>query len=269
MKNHYLLLFLFFTALFSCSSHREKDHSFLKESAFQNETFFFDFDLSQEISQKASNKILSNCYRNRSKDQEVVSKIPKEQKYQDPYYHQLAHCFYLRDSLERSLFFAHFILSNTKNPLMKSSAYNLLGMISFKRGQYEEALQSLRTSLKFNPKSLVAKYNLSLLYFRFHDYGKVVRLLEPFSLKKDPVINFHLAHSLMMLNQLDKAKKIYDSLGDNFLSSLDVKLSYMFLLFKMNDYPKVRELISENMPDKNHYLFPKFKSLLKLLPVKD
>ena len=81
---------------------------------------------------------------------------------EDPVILNLAHSYFQLDDTTNAMNY-YGSLIESKNPVIKSTAYQQMGVIEFKSKNYNLALGNLKNSLKANPENENARYNYELL----------------------------------------------------------------------------------------------------------
>ena len=115
-------------------------------------------------------------------------------------------------------------------------AYNNLGLVYQKKGEYKKAGQAFLKSIELNPRRAVTYYNLGVLYGRLNIVNESIKAYNK-ALEIDP--NLVEAHVNLGIIYDDKA--MFDKAYDEYVKALDIRPSFEAYVNFGNHFDRLKE----------------------------
>lgn len=175
-------------------------------------------------------RIVSLCYRGDfSKAEQEMDASYAKLKSHPSYWNQIGTCFLIREKHRQAQLYYNKALDLDKK---YAPAINNLGVIHFREGAYQRALNAFQEASQLNAFSLTPAFNLAILQLQygFVDQAEQVFLALRKQNQEEPEILHALGTIALFKNDMNRSIGIYRLMDRQFLSVPSVGLNYAVAL---------------------------------------
>lgn len=130
------------------------------------------------------------------------------------YWNTIGNCYYLKGSFDKAEFYYRIAHDVAKDSAEKAISLNNQAIVAFQFKQWSRGLESLNQAIQLAPQFRAPKFNLSLVYFSFSRFDKVVEILskKEFTSSKDIDVLSILFISHLSMGDLISAEKYFSQI---------------------------------------------------------
>lgn len=130
----------------------------------------------------------------------------------------------------------NFLITSYKLKSSNPNVLNNLGLLFKLKKNYERAIFFYEKNIEIND-DYQSKINLSSVYFQLNNFVKSLSILKKIETKKvSPQVQEYIAINYFKINQIDKAKNIFEKLVNANSLTIEGNLNYAKFLFETKSY---------------------------------